>query len=318
MESKSNKQFVEPLLKTLRAFQGNSRCLYPGCSKKPIRSHVIAESILEQIADSEAKVMTWNPSANDIVKHVVQDHKWEQVYEKPKRVGIRQETTYPIFCNEHDNDIFAELEDHGFSFGRRHVALLAYRALCYKTWNPNLEQMLEFLLSNKHADTKLQQERILSIKTMIATRQKFENMLTTQDFRELCWISRIIHVDPFLVCTDATIPYEGEEDAKNIANGSITLTPEDVITFSLFPERKRNASTCVITWFRNNSRGMRVINDLGWETLPEKDIIDDIIFKALGMALVYVSPAWWYSLTPEQQDDIWELRLSINEFIQDI
>src|SRR5260370_42369811 len=77
-----------------------------------------------------------------------------------------------------------------------------------------------------------------------------------------------------------------------------------VITFSLFPERKRNASICVTTWFRNNSRGMRVINDLEWETLPEKDIIDDIIFKALGMALVYVSPAWWYSLTPEQQDDI--------------
>lgn len=318
MESKSNKQFVEPLLKTLRAFQGNRRCLYPGCSKKPIRSHIIAESMLEQIADSEAKVMTWNPSANDIVKHVVRDHKWEQVYEKPIRVGIRQEATYPIFCNEHDNDIFAELEDHGFSFGRRAVALLAYRALCYKTWNPDLEQMLEFLLSNKDADTKLQQERIFSIKTMIAARQKFENMLATQDYRELCWLSRIIHAVPFLICTDATIPYGGKEDAKNIANGSITLTPEDVMTFSLFPERKRNASICVITWFRNNSKGRRIINDLGWETLPEKDVINEIIDTALGMALVYVSPAWWHSLTPEQQDHIWELRLSNIEFTQDV
>src|SRR5260370_33502456 len=101
MESKSNKQFVEPLLKTLRAFQGNNGCLYPGCSKKPIRTHVIAESMLEQIADSEAKVMTWDLSVNDIVKHVVQVHKREQVYEQAIQDGIRRETTCAIFCQDH-------------------------------------------------------------------------------------------------------------------------------------------------------------------------------------------------------------------------
>lgn len=73
-----------------------------------------------------------------------------------------------------------------------------------------------------------------------------------------------------------------------------------------------------MTWFRNNSRGMMAINDLEWETLPEKEVVEDIIYRALEKDLVYMSPAWWYSLTSEQQDDIWEIRLSINEFLPDI
>jgi hypothetical protein len=310
MEQKSDKQFIDPLLKKLRTFQYNNRCLYPGCSHKPIRSHVIAESILEQIADNEAKVLTWNPSDNDIAVGTMQGHEWEQVYKKPIRVGIRQETTYPIFCHEHDNGIFAELEDHDFSFSRQHVALLAYRALCYKTWNPKLEQKLEFLLSNKDADTKLQQERIFSIKTMIAARQKLENMLAARDYKELCWISRILPVDPFLACTDTTMPYEGEEDAKNIANGNISLIAEDIMTFSLFPEKKLNASVCVITWFRGNSRITEFIENFGFGSLPDEAIADNIIHNALRLSLVYASPAWWDTLPPEQQEYVWESQVS--------
>ena len=234
MGTKSDKQFVEPLLKILRKFQNNNRCLYPGCSKEPIGSHVIAESVLEQLADNEGKVLTWNVSDNDIVVNTLQGHEWDRVYKQPRRVGIRQEVTYPIFCGEHDNGIFAELEDTGFTFHPMQVALLAYRALCYKTWNPHLEEMLEFFLSNKDEETVVQHQRIFSLKAMVEARQKLEDILTTQDFRQLRWITRILHIDPCFAGTDAVIPYRSEEDARSIASGSNILSPEDVMTFSFF------------------------------------------------------------------------------------
>src|SRR5439155_877893 len=126
---------------------------------------VIAESVLERLADKEGKVLTWEASYHDVVVNTLQGHEWDRVYQQPKRVGIRQEVTYPIFCREHENGIFSALEDNGFSFHKKQVALLAYRALCYKTWNPHVEKMLEFFFSNKDAETLLQNQRIFSLKT---------------------------------------------------------------------------------------------------------------------------------------------------------
>ena len=87
-------------------------------------------------------------------------------------------------------------------------------------------------------------------------------------------------------------------------------TLEDVITFTFFPERSLNASICIITWFRDNIRGERFRENLELGNPSEAKVINKIITQALKMSLVYASQAWWDSLIPEQQNDIWELRLS--------
>ena len=129
MESKSDKQFVEPLLTTLRKFQNNNRCLYPGCPKKPIGSHIIAESILEQLADNEGKVLTWDVSDNDIVVNTLQGHEWDHVYKQPRRVDIRQEVTYPIWWSQKSRQFLVENKTkHNYS---RKLVLTACIHLCW-------------------------------------------------------------------------------------------------------------------------------------------------------------------------------------------
>lgn len=310
MESKSDKQFVEPLLKIWRNFQNNNRCLYPGCPKKPIGSHVIAKSFLEQLADNEGKVLTWDVPDNVIVVNTLQGHEWDHVYKQPRRVGIRQEVTYPIFCSKHDNSIFAELEDTGFTFHPTQVALLAYRALCYKTWNPHLEKMLEFFLSNKDTETVLQNQRTFQLKTIVEARQKLEDILATKDYRQLQWVTRILHIDPCFAGTDAFIPYHSQEDAKSIASGSIILKAEDVMMFSFLPDKNLNASICVITWFRNNKRALRFLENLELDNPSEDDIRQNIIHTALSVSLIYASPMWWDTLSPKLQAHTSELQLS--------
>ena len=52
-----------------------------------------------------------------------------------------------MFCCTHDNDVFEALEKPDYSYEPEKIALLAYRALCYKTWNSHLNKKLELFLS---------------------------------------------------------------------------------------------------------------------------------------------------------------------------
>jgi len=303
-------QFIEPFLKKMREFNRNHQCLYPNCKWRPVGSHIIAESILERLANQEGKVLTWDPTDHDVIINAVHGHQWDDIYKQPKKVGIRQDVTYPIFCKEHDNDVFAALEDNGFHFQPHQVVLLAYRALCYKTWNPHLERKFEFLLSRKDAQTIREQERIFSFKHLLEARQKLEDMLAMQDYRQMQWITRILHIDPCFACTDATIYYSNEADVRAIADGRVILTPEDVMTFTLFPEKNLQASICVVTWFRGNNRSMKFVETLELAHPSETIIRENILRNALRMSLVYASQAWWDDLTPEQQKDVLALHLS--------
>ena len=109
MEQKAELQFVETFRKKLKQLNKNNQCVYPGCKKKPIGSHVIAESVLKLLADN-GKVLTWERSDDEIIVNAIRRYEWDQVYKQPKSVGIETEVTYPIFCCEHDNDVFAALE----------------------------------------------------------------------------------------------------------------------------------------------------------------------------------------------------------------
>lgn len=225
-------------------------------------------------------------------------------------VGIRSEVTYPMFCCTHDNDVFEALEKPDYSYEPEKIALLAYRALCYKTWNPHLNKKLELFLSNLDPETASQHERLYSLKNFVAARERFRGMLEMQNYSQMRWIKRVFHIiDPCFACTDANIMYAGEQDALSIAGGKSVLTPEDVVTFTFFPEKGSDVYLCVITWFKDNIRGERFIVGLQLDQ-PEFTVRNNIIYNALKMSLVYASHAWWDSLSPEDQATISRLQMS--------
>ncbi|HYU74246.1 MAG TPA: hypothetical protein VEL31_16365, partial [Ktedonobacteraceae bacterium] len=86
-QTKADLQFVEPFRKKLKQLNKNTQCVYPGCKKKPIGSHVIAESVLKLLAD-QSKVLTWEHSEDEIIVNAIRGHEWEHVYKQPKSVGI--------------------------------------------------------------------------------------------------------------------------------------------------------------------------------------------------------------------------------------
>jgi hypothetical protein len=324
MEQKADLQFVEPLLQTLKQLNTNNECVCPGCSEPSIGSHIIAESVLKLLAD-QGQVLTWERTEAEIVVSTVRGHAWDHIHQEPKRVSIKKGVTYPIFCDEHDSSIFEMLENPEFARGKakqpyepRQVALLAYRALCYKTWNPHLEEKLEFYLSNKDDETALQWFRLLSLKAMLEARQKFYDMLETGKYHQMKWIKRICPIDPCIAATGAFIPYAGDEDARSMASGNTAASPEDVVTFSFFPDKRLKASICVVTWFRDNQRGEDFKESFNPDHYSEADIRHHIIDNALRMPLVYTSQVWWDALTPEQKQNTSALRLSELQSLNDL
>lgn len=88
------------------------------CPASPIASHLLSRVWLEQIADGSNHVVQFRLAMNDCAN-------------KPPRleahpVGINEATTFPGFCEQHDNDLFSCLEKQAFAATRAQLLALAY------------------------------------------------------------------------------------------------------------------------------------------------------------------------------------------------
>lgn len=232
MDQRIDGQLKGVLLETLKKLDRNNQCVYPHCRKKPIASHIIAESVLKRIAHN-GNILTWNWYEEEIVHSDPHDQDWERIYAEPKEASIGKDVTYPIFCATHDNDTFRSLEQPGFDGETEQVAQLAYRALCYKTWNPHVKARLEFLLSFTEPQLFVEQEPFLAVNALLEARRRLEAMIHMGEYIQL--ERRIITLDiaPCIACTDAFIPLNEDEEAA-LRNGLLSLTAEDILTFSFF------------------------------------------------------------------------------------
>src|SRR2546421_12605587 len=132
----------------------NGTCLYPGCKKKPINSHVVAEKTLKLIAENST-VLTWNLSEDTQVKRLKAHLPLKQFYFEPTAVGVGQKSkvTCPLFCKVHDGPIFAPLEQSNFSSQPEleQISLIAYRALCAATYDQMAPERA-FSVGNKYGE----------------------------------------------------------------------------------------------------------------------------------------------------------------------
>jgi hypothetical protein len=80
------------------------KCMFwsANCKAAPIGSHLLSRSWLEQVADRSHHVVQFRLTTEDRVN--------KPGRLKAHRVGINEATTFPGFCEQHDNELFAYLE----------------------------------------------------------------------------------------------------------------------------------------------------------------------------------------------------------------
>ena len=240
----SNPKIIGELHKAFR--KRNGKCLCPGstCSKKPIHSHVISEKILRLIAENSF-VRTWDLPYDMLIKRIQAGLPLEHVYFEPTLVGVGQKSlvTCPLFCKDHDRQIFAPLEQGNLSSqpNPEQIALIAYRALCAATYDQKAPERA-FAVGKKYGERstldtpeKLPRlNRFLARDELLLARYQHEQILITQDYRQIENKTFLVNMAPCIACTD-TLIHSDSLDAMITITGSQTLTAEDVVVYSLFP-----------------------------------------------------------------------------------
>lgn len=114
----------QPIAGLMKAFRSGSHCYHPnapdGCKGRVISSHTIQRNgPLARIARN-GHVYGYR------VPNVVDDESL------PKLIGLKDASTFPGFCTNHDCQLFAPVERSGFDATHANAFLLAYRALTYE------------------------------------------------------------------------------------------------------------------------------------------------------------------------------------------
>lgn len=108
----------------------NSICMYPECKNNCINSHIISKSKLKNISKKD---------------HVI----W---FETNKLKGINNVFTYPIFCSEHDNNIFQSIDNNDYSIDNKQLQLQQNFLFFYRNYAGKYyraKQKQKFICNNK-------------------------------------------------------------------------------------------------------------------------------------------------------------------------
>jgi hypothetical protein len=114
-EPETTRKLFEHLKRSSRNWERSGPCMYQGCGKPSIRrSHSIHRAgSIERIAEAQ---------------HVLTPRLDNRGQMRMERVGVNLASTFPGFCEEHEQ-LFSEFEVVGAVSAPRHVALQAFRTL---------------------------------------------------------------------------------------------------------------------------------------------------------------------------------------------
>lgn len=116
----SEKQQDALELKLINAFiLQNRTCLFPGCTKSAINSHILQENGILNLIATEGRFMQQRRGTP-----------FRPVEFHPAGVNTNEMFTFKGFCNAHDTSIFKEIESEMLDFENyKHQLLFSYRGL---------------------------------------------------------------------------------------------------------------------------------------------------------------------------------------------
>jgi hypothetical protein len=222
---------------------------------------------------------------------------------KLKLIGINDASTLRLFCGEHDNNVFAPLEQQPFSGSKEQCFLLAYRALCHEYRKK--KDGLDSIPTMKGFDRgKAIPEQVTIQTTMNALavgyhasmrdieqhKQQFDSMLVARDYSGIRAYIVTFDSVPDILCSGAIYPQCDFSGQKLQDLGDLSKQME-LITFSLVATETGGAF--VFAW---NSSGDAICRPLAasLDQIPECDIPHALVrFVFEFCENHYLRPDWW-------------------------
>ena len=213
-----------------------------------------------------------------------------------ERVGIKEASVFPGFCDDHDSELFSVIERQPFTGTAEQLHLLAYRSICR-------EACIKFQIAGLMQVQGMIEEEptphgIRALKEMMWTvellgiKQELEDAIQSGKFDTLNhYLIRFRKTPQMLVSTNF-IPLVTATGRK------LDLRPEDRLTLNVLPTN--TGGIAVFSWMRKKPKnGSLFVKSL-------RELKSDRLTHTLVMLAVEVSdnaffgPKWWRSIGDHQ------------------
>lgn len=237
-------EFFESLGKARdKARKYGYKCLCPGCSKKAINSHLVQkhpflESIAEdgkvyQIGDNEISPMSGDFS--DL---------------KEKTLSIQQALSMPLFCSQHDNDLFKSIESGNIDFDSTQTFLLfSLRGLASQRYLEEKRQVYYQNTGNEGEPFDVQREYSKHVidrfdSTLDMLLQDIETKAHDQ------YVFKILDLPYAPFCgSDAVV--DEDEMVNSYYKGDMTARPINTLYLTLLPIREKEVLQVIIGYHKD-------------------------------------------------------------------
>jgi hypothetical protein len=154
----------------LKAIEEMNTCLHPSCNENSINTHILQKNGILSTLENDRHLMEMgiNPFQDEI--HFF------------NRIGINKAYSFKCFCNEHDTNLFKEIETKEIDFSNyRHLILFTLRTIYNEKFRKKVNIRMRELLIIEHSD--------LFDVIHLANENKQENLglLDIEKTEELIW-----------------------------------------------------------------------------------------------------------------------------------
>lgn len=225
--------------------------------------------------------------------------------------GINKVSTFSGFCEYHDNDLFAPIDDEPFTIDGCKVALYAYRSICRElflkenaldTFNHVLDQAESNPTTQKLVDA-MRKGTQLGLDSLRTTKREFDDVLRTRNFSEIEYIAFLSTAPPNIVFSGLHCPvfdFEGRT-LQDLADFS---APSSMLTFSSAPMEEGWAF--LVAWHKNQADICRWFITSQANLCHNGSLMSEALFRfaMLSCENLAISPAWWDSLAKITQNEV--------------
>lgn len=243
-----------------------------------------------------------------------------------KLIGIRNASTFPGFCDLHDNATFEPIDNEVFPATPEQCFLLGYRAIAraiftkrrekklvpsfWKTSNevPPIERVVIQSLINTY-----ESEGNLAVSLLELHKSEYDHVLLSGTYSDIRFYVLRLKDTPDILCTGFLYP-EADFDGRCIQSG-VTGTRLDLITYSLIATPAGGA--IVFAWeAKSDESCVRLIRSL--DSIPN-ELIPHFIVRLVFQSCEnkFLSPVWWDGLDSETRDALEQHYFSPSNLLDD-
>jgi hypothetical protein len=312
----------EALTSNARRFFKARHCLHPRASKLicgniGIQSHTLSrKSVLSELINPRSMVFTFFKS-NRSSGHIT-----------PREVGWREASTFAGFCDIHDKELFAPLDDKKFSNTPEECFLIAYRAICHEFYQKKAavkatQDMFEKVGIGRSRSNAGRIERNISY-LMEGSQVGFEDVREIKVIADQAiitgnyegWSKTVIHFDGELSIGSVGTPTP-QFDLTGSALQVLHEVSSKASRLCLGTVATSTGGALVFVWRQSDSimeKFVKSLLDRRLEDLPSFCV--EVIFNYLENT--FFSEKWWVSLVEKQKSYVAQLATNSNPYYFEI